>query len=264
MMGLMDVLRGMQYGPHGQPRSGTGSGTGTGTGSGTGMSPITMAILGLLAYKALKSMSHRGEQQPAPAGGPLPGGNGGGNIAERDMPRAMPSPGTSRDTEPRDADMGRGWDWGRGDSGGGMPSSGGTAGQMSGAERSGGPAGDTTIGGAEQMGQGRIGDLIRGALGSLLAGSAAGGVMSGGLNDLLRQFEKHGFADTVDSWVGPGENKTIAPGDLAKVLGADQIDSMMQQSGLSREELLDGLSRHLPEVVHRLTPEGEVPHDIPM
>jgi uncharacterized protein YidB (DUF937 family) len=247
-MGLMDVLRGMQYGPHGQPRSSTGSGTGTGTGSGTGMSPITMAILGLLAYKALKSMSHHGEQQPAPAGGPRPAGsgNGGGNIAERDMPRAMPLPGgtprdtsrdSSRDLEPRDADMGRG-----------MPAGGGAG--LPGAETGGG--------------QGRIGDLLRGALGGLLAGGAAGGVMGGGLNDLLKQFEKHGFADTADSWIGPGENTAIAPGDLAKVLGADQIDAMMQQSGLSREELLDGLSKHLPEVIDRLTPEGEVPRHIPM
>src|SRR5215813_3095350 len=62
IMGLMDVIKGMQYGPRGQPasRSGSGTGTGTGTGStGTGVSPVTMAILGLLAYKAVKSMSHQ-------------------------------------------------------------------------------------------------------------------------------------------------------------------------------------------------------------
>jgi uncharacterized protein YidB (DUF937 family) len=125
-----------------------------------------------------------------------------------------------------------------------------------------GPGGGLAGGGL--AGGGGLGDMLKGALGGLLAGSAAGGVMGGGLNDLIKQMEKHGFADTADSWVGPGDNKTIAPGDLAKVLGADQIDAMMQQSGLSRDELLDGLSRHLPEVVDRLTPEGEVPRHIPM
>jgi uncharacterized protein YidB (DUF937 family) len=217
-MGLMDVLRGMQYGPRGQPgpRSGTGSGTGTGTGSGTGMSPITMAILGLLAYKAVKSIS-RHEEQPAPAGG--------GNIPARPARDASRDLGTI-EMEPREA----------------------------GAEP----------GGAEAQGQSRVGDLIKGALGGLLAGSAAGGIMSGGLNDLLKQLQKAGFADHADSWVGSGPNKTIAPGDLAKALGADQIQAMMEHSGLSREEVLDGLSRHLPEVIDRLTPDGKVPRNIPM
>jgi uncharacterized protein YidB (DUF937 family) len=46
-MGLQDILTGMQNGPRGQRQSSSG-------GSGGGMSPITMALLGLLAYKALK------------------------------------------------------------------------------------------------------------------------------------------------------------------------------------------------------------------
>jgi uncharacterized protein YidB (DUF937 family) len=262
-MGLMDVLRGMQYGPHGQPgsRSGTGSGTGTGTGStgstgstGTGMSPITVAILGLLAYKALKSITHQSE--PAPAGGPRPSGNGGGSIGSRDMQSRSLQSGDRDvddidiDMEPRDADMGRGSMARRGD--------------LRQAGAPGTPSGDmdSQSGGAGQSGS--LGDLIKGALGGLLTGGAAGGVMSGGLNDFLKQMEKQGFADTADSWVGSGPNRTIPPGDLAKVLGADQIEAMMAQSGLSREELLDGLSKHLPEVVNRLTPEGEIPHHIPM
>jgi uncharacterized protein YidB (DUF937 family) len=59
--------------------------------------------------------------------------------------------------------------------------------------------------------------------------------------------------------VAPGPNKQISPGDLASALGADQINSLMSQSGLSREELLDGLSQHLPDVVNHLTPDGRLP-----
>ncbi len=47
-MGLLDVLNGMQNGPRGQRAPGTASG---------GMSPMTMALLGLLAYKAIKSFT---------------------------------------------------------------------------------------------------------------------------------------------------------------------------------------------------------------
>jgi uncharacterized protein YidB (DUF937 family) len=46
-MGLLDILHGMQNGPHDQRQPSS-------NGSGGGMSPIMMALLGLLAYKALK------------------------------------------------------------------------------------------------------------------------------------------------------------------------------------------------------------------
>jgi uncharacterized protein YidB (DUF937 family) len=65
-MGLLDVLNGMQNGPRGQ----------TNPNAQGGMSPITMAILALLAYKGIKHLG-AGQQQPAPGGNPqrLPGNN---------------------------------------------------------------------------------------------------------------------------------------------------------------------------------------------
>src|SRR5467141_1939990 len=108
-------------------------------------------------------------------------------------------------------------------------------------------------------GGGGLGDLLKGGLGGLLAGGAAGSVISGGLGDLLKQFQQNGQGDTANSWVGKGENKPIAPGDLANALGANQIDSLASQSGLSRDELLKGLSQYLPGVVDHLTPDGRLP-----
>ena len=67
--------------------------------------------------------------------------------------------------------------------------------------------------------------VLKGGLGGLLAGGAAGSVISGGLGDLLKQFQQSGHGDTANSWVGPGPNKQISPGDLANALGADQINS---------------------------------------
>lgn len=100
---------------------------------------------------------------------------------------------------------------------------------------------------------------LGGLLGGVLAGGAAGSVLSGGLGDLLKQLQQNGHGDTANSWVTQGPNKQISPGDLANALGADQIDHMMSQSGLSREDLLNGLSQHLPEVVNHLTPDGRLP-----
>jgi uncharacterized protein YidB (DUF937 family) len=65
-MGLLDVLTGMRNGPRG-----LGSG-------GRGMSPITMALLGLLAYKAVKGFGGGSERTDAnsvsPGGQPRQGG----------------------------------------------------------------------------------------------------------------------------------------------------------------------------------------------
>ncbi|MCK1744378.1 DUF937 domain-containing protein [Bradyrhizobium sp. 139] len=108
-------------------------------------------------------------------------------------------------------------------------------------------------------GGGGLGDLLKGGLGGLLAGGAAGTVLSGGLGDLLNQLQQGGQSETANTWVGKGENKPIAPGDLANALGADQIESLSAQSGLSRDELLSGLSQYLPQVIDHLTPDGRLP-----
>lgn len=184
-MGLLDVLNGMQNGPRGQRDP---------TASSQGMSPLTMAVLGLLAYKAFKSFT--GNQPSAE------------------------TVGAPRNTQP--------------------------------ASRPGGPPNAGMPGGG-------LGDLLSGGLGGLLTSGAAGSVLSGGLNELLKQFQQSGQGDVAKSWVGTGPNKSISPNDLAKTLRSDQIDTLMTQTGMSRDELIAGLSQVLPEVVDKLTPQGRVP-----
>ncbi|MBB1093645.1 YidB family protein [Rhodopseudomonas pseudopalustris] len=106
---------------------------------------------------------------------------------------------------------------------------------------------------------GGLSDMLKGGLGGLLAGGAAGTILSGGLGDLMKQFQTNGLGDAADSWVGRGENKQIGPNDLANALGADRLEMLTQQTGMSREELLDGLSQQLPGVIDQLTPDGRLP-----
>jgi len=177
-MSLADALNSVQNEPSEQRAFGSGSG---------GMSPLTMALLGLLAYKAVKSFSG-GQPSAAPA---------------------RPSAPAATNT--------------------GAPGAG--------------------------TGAGNLGDLLKGVLG----GGAAGTALSGGLNDLLKQLQQNGQGDVANSWVGTGQNKAIAPKDLASALGADRINGLMAYSGMSREDMLSGLSKHLPNVVDKLTPEGRLP-----
>ena len=153
------------------------------------MSPMTMAILGLLAYKTFKSFTSQTTAHAAPAA-PGAGAPARGQAA---------SPG------------------------------------------------------------GGLSDILQHGLGTVLAGGAAGGILSGGLGDLLKQFQQSGHGDVAKSWVDNGPNKAVSSDDLAKALGGDQISTLMEHTGLSRQDLLAGLSQQLPEVVNQLTPDGRLP-----
>jgi uncharacterized protein YidB (DUF937 family) len=106
---------------------------------------------------------------------------------------------------------------------------------------------------------GGFGDILKGGLGTVLAGGAAGSILSGGLGDLLKQFQQNGLGNVAKTWVDNGPNKAISTDDLAKALGGDQISTLMAHTGLSRQDLLAGLSQQLPEAVNQLTPEGRLP-----
>ena len=109
---------------------------------------------------------------------------------------------------------------------------------------------------------GGLGDLFKGlgAGNSPSAGAGGlGGLLTGGLGDLLKQFQGAGKEDVAKSWVGTGQNQPITPTDLSKVLTPEQIDFLMARTGLSREELLAGLSEQLPKAVDHLTPQGRLP-----
>jgi uncharacterized protein YidB (DUF937 family) len=150
-----------------------------------GMSPITMALLGLLAYRTFQ---------------------GKGRLADM---------------------LGRGANPGDGSAGAVNPGGGG----------------------------------LGGLLGGLLGGGAAGGILSGGLGDLLKQFQQNGQGEKAASWVAKGPNKPVSGPELEEALGEEKIAWLMQQTGLSRDELIAGLVSKLPNVVDQLTPEGRVPTD---
>src|SRR5439155_16074603 len=91
-----------------------------------------------------------------------------------------------------------------------------------------------------------LNDLLRGGLGGLLGGGAAGSVLSGGLGNLIRDLQASGHGEAADSWVRPGPNQQIPATDLAHALGGDTVNALSRQTGMSRDDLLEQLSHHLP------------------
>jgi uncharacterized protein YidB (DUF937 family) len=165
---------------------------------GGGMSPITMALLGVLAYRTLHGKGRLADML---------------GMNNQNNPSAGTAPATG--------------------TGGAAP--GGLAGIL----------------------PGGLGGGLGGTLGGILGGSA----LSGGLQDLLKQFQQSGHGDKADSWVSTGPNKPVAPHELEQVLGDERIDWLTRETGLSREQLLSGLSEHLPQAVDKLTPNGRVPNE---
>jgi uncharacterized protein YidB (DUF937 family) len=106
---------------------------------------------------------------------------------------------------------------------------------------------------------GSLADMLPGGLGGLLGGAAAGSILTGGLGNLVKELQDRGHGNAAQSWIGTGENQEIAPADLEHALGSDTIETLAQHTGLSRSELLAGLSDHLPELIDQLTPHGRLP-----
>jgi uncharacterized protein YidB (DUF937 family) len=106
------------------------------------------------------------------------------------------------------------------------------------------------------QGGGGLGDLIGGMLGG---GGAAAGGGAGGLGDLLEHFQRAGLGEQAKSWVGTGQNLPISPDVIGQIFGNDGLSRIAQQAGMNEQEASEGLSQLLPDVVDRLTPDGEVP-----
>jgi len=80
----------------------------------------------------------------------------------------------------------------------------------------------------------------------------------GGIQGLLNAFKDKGLDDAVSSWVSSGPNLPVSGDQVHAVLGSEQMQSIAQQLGLSSSEVSSGLANLLPQVIDRLTPNGEV------
>ncbi len=81
----------------------------------------------------------------------------------------------------------------------------------------------------------------------------------GGLRELLDRFRQDNPNTAAESWVSKGPNQPISTDELVRGLGAERIQWLMTQTGMTKEELLAGLAASLPDAIDKLTPEGRVP-----
>jgi len=106
---------------------------------------------------------------------------------------------------------------------------------------------DSILGGASG-GQG--GDAVS-AIGELLKGQ------EGGIGGLVKSFEAGGLGDLAKSWVGTGENLPISAEQIEGVLSSGVVANLAQKLGVDPQVAAGQLAQLLPQVIDRLTPNGE-------
>jgi uncharacterized protein YidB (DUF937 family) len=84
-------------------------------------------------------------------------------------------------------------------------------------------------------------------------------LQGGGLNKLLGNMQSKGMEDKAQSWVSKGDNRAITPQELEQVVPKEQIDQLAQQAGVPPQQAEEVLAQALPQVVDKVTPEGQVP-----
>lgn len=79
------------------------------------------------------------------------------------------------------------------------------------------------------------------------------------LGGVLDKLRKGGQGDVVDSWISNQPNKPLPPSQLGPALGDTTIRDLARQAGVSEQDLMDQLSKILPQVVNHWTPQGRLP-----
>ena len=97
-----------------------------------------------------------------------------------------------------------------------------------------------------------------GALGALLP-MIASFLKNGGLNKILSGLQQQGLGSQAASWVGTGANEPVSGAQVQQVLGSDEISGIAKQLGISTERAADAVAQVLPQLVDKVSPQGELP-----
>ncbi len=82
---------------------------------------------------------------------------------------------------------------------------------------------------------------------------------TGGIQGLIDNFKTKGLGDSVTSWIGTGQNLPISGDQIRTVLGSGKVQAIAQKLGLSESDAANHLASLMPQVIDKLTPNGEVP-----
>ncbi len=81
----------------------------------------------------------------------------------------------------------------------------------------------------------------------------------GGISGLVQKLSQGGLGEQVASWVSTGQNLPVTAEQLQSVLSATGLQDIAAKFGLHTEDATGQLSTVLPQLIDRLTPNGQLP-----
>jgi uncharacterized protein YidB (DUF937 family) len=81
------------------------------------------------------------------------------------------------------------------------------------------------------------------------------------MSKLKENMSKAGLDDIFSSWTGTGENKPISAEQIKQASDPGNLQAIADKAGVSVDQAADELSKVLPDVVDKLSPDGVLPAD---
>jgi uncharacterized protein YidB (DUF937 family) len=82
---------------------------------------------------------------------------------------------------------------------------------------------------------------------------------NGGVGAVLERFRQKGFGRQADSWVASGPNQELRAEEADEVVGGEELSRVAHQLGVTEREAALGFAQIMPELVDKLSPEGQIP-----
>lgn len=79
-----------------------------------------------------------------------------------------------------------------------------------------------------------------------------------GLHGLLEGLQTSGLGGLVGSWLGGGTNLPVTPDQIRDALGDQEVEASARRAGMPAASLLETLAEHLPGLIDRLSPQGQL------
>ena len=82
-----------------------------------------------------------------------------------------------------------------------------------------------------------------------------------GLQGLVNKLSGSGLEQVVQSWIGTGANMPVSPDQIQKALGGAQLEQLAQKAGVPVDQMSSALSKVLPDIIDKVTPNGKISDD---
>ena len=79
-----------------------------------------------------------------------------------------------------------------------------------------------------------------------------------GLQGVVDGLRAQGHGGIVDTWTSPATNLPVTPDQVREAIGAEEARAAAARAGLPEETFLSTIAEHLPGLVDRLSPDGNL------